>query len=308
MPEAIASAHSSSPVFSTFLKFIKTSAIVGASAAVLALVALYAYQSKIVYPSGLNNARVKVSTPDEYGLPYRAVNLRTRDGETLQSFLLLHDKDDPGYSNKTVLVLSPNAGNIGHFLPVVKYIYKSLNYNVFIYSYRGYGKSTGYPSEHGLKIDADTAMEFISHHPQLSQSSLVCYGRSIGGAVAIYMAYKFPTLVSGLILDNTFLNIRKLIPYIFPLLKPVAFLCHEVWPSEEYMKQIPPQIPVLFLSAKNDEIVPPAHMKKLKELSKATQKVWKEFDDAHHNDTITCSGYWEAFYDFMHDMVTPVGR
>ncbi|VEU20883.1 DEKNAAC101781 [Brettanomyces naardenensis] len=298
----------SSTVLSAFIKVLKTSAIAGASTAILALLAVYAFQSKIIYPAALNGGHGRVSTPDEYGLPYEAVDLHTKDGETLKSYLLLHDKNDPSYTNKTVMILSPNAGNIGHFLPVVKYIFNALNYNVFIYSYRGYGRSTGSPSEFGLKVDADTAMEFVGKHSQLSESSLVCYGRSIGGAVAIYIAYKFPDQVSGLILDNTFLSIPKVIPYIFPVLGPFSFLCHEKWPSEEYMKQVPASIPVLFLSAKKDEIVPPAHMKKLRALSKSTQKVWREFDDAHHNDSIAASGYWDAFYDFMCDAVSPVGR
>lgn len=302
------SSSESSSILDTIFWGLKTSLIVSTSAVGLALLALYTFQRKIVYPSSLDGSRKKVSTPDEYGLPYESVDIHTKDGETLQSFLLLHDENDANYSNKTVLILSPNAGNIGYFLPVVKYIYSELNYNVFIYSYRGYGKSTGSPSEDGLKIDAESVMKYISEREQLAASSIVCYGRSIGGAVAIYMAYKHPELVSGLILDNTFLSIQKVIPYLFPVLGPVSFLCHEKWPSETYIKDVSSDIPVLFMSSQKDEIVPPDHMRKLYKLSKSTCKTWKIYPKAHHNDTILAPGYWDDFYDFMHDRINPIGK
>jgi len=298
----------SSTFISIVWKLAKTSVIAGVSVAVIALTALYAFQSKIVYPSGLNGGRKNVSTPGEYGLPYQSIDIHTEDGETLKSYLLLHDSTSPDYANKTILVLSPNAGNIGNFLPVVKYLFEVLNYNVFIYSYRGYGHSTGTPSEKGLKLDADAVVKYIENSEQLSKSSVVCYGRSIGGAVAIYIASKYPSAISGLILDNTFLSIPKVVPYLFPFLRPVTFLCHEIWPSEEYMKTIPAEIPVLFLSAGKDEIVPPSHMESLYDISKSSAKIWKKYKNAHHNDTITFPGYWEDFAEFMTEQVTPIGK
>ncbi|KAG7731640.1 hypothetical protein KL948_002573 [Ogataea haglerorum] len=171
-------------MFQLPLYFIKISFVIGSTVAVAALLGIYSYQNSIIYPSGLNGARDHVDTPAEYGLTYEDLTLRTKDGETLRGYLLLHDKNSVDYTNKTVMILSPNAGNIGHFLPVVKYIYEQLRYNVLIYSYRGYGKSTGTPSEKGLKIDADTVMEYVASHRQLAESSLVLYGRSLGGARA----------------------------------------------------------------------------------------------------------------------------
>ncbi|KAG7802052.1 hypothetical protein KL944_002429 [Ogataea haglerorum] len=164
-------------MFQLPLYFIKISFVIGSTVAVAALLGIYSYQNSIIYPSGLNGARDHVDTPAEYGLTYEDLTLRTKDGETLRGYLLLHDKNSIDYTNKTVMILSPNAGNIGHFLPVVKYIYEQLRYNVLIYSYRGYGKSTGTPSEKGLKIDADTVMEYVASHTQLAESSLVLYGR-----------------------------------------------------------------------------------------------------------------------------------
>lgn len=288
--------------------------IVVSSISVLSLAALYLFQRKLVYPSTLNQARLSVDKPDKYNLPYEEVMIKTVDGEKLQSFLLLHDADDPSYTNKTILVLSPNAGNIGMFLPVVQHIYKNLKYNVLIYSYRGYGKSSGSPSEAGLKKDADAVMQYIASNNQLSQSSIVPYGRSLGGAVAIYISAKYGAQIAGLILENTFLNIPKVIPHVFPILGPVSFLCSETWDSERDIKRINNDIPCLFLAGTEDEIVPPEHMKILfqtvgtaNDLDMEVAKVWREFR-ANHNNTIVAPGYWETWEQFTREMVVPIGK
>jgi fermentation-respiration switch protein FrsA (DUF1100 family) len=284
------------------------------SVSVLSLAALYLFQRKLVYPSTLNNAREIVDTPEKYGIPYEEIRIKTEDGESLQSFLMLHDQNDPNYTNKTILILSPNAGNIGLFLPVAQHIYKNLNYNVFIYSYRGYGHSTGSPTEKGLKKDADAVMNFISSHRQLSQSSIITYGRSLGGAIAIYITSKYGKQIAGMILENTFLNIPSVVPHIFPLLKPISWLCSEYWNNEDDIKHISPDIPCLFLSGTEDEIVPPDHMQILYntignnvDTERSVIKVWREFD-SNHNNTIIAPGYWETWEQFTKGMVVPIGK
>lgn len=284
------------------------------SISVLSLAALYVFQRKLVYPSTLNNARKVVDTPAKYQLAYEAVTIETDDGEQLQAFLLLHERKDPAYTNKTILVLSPNAGNIGLFLPVVHHIYENMRYNVLIYSYRGYGHSTGTPSEDGLKRDADAVMRYITSNNQLSQSSVIPYGRSLGGAVAIYIAARYGHQIAGLILENTFLSIPKVVPHVFPVLSPVSWLCTEVWNSEEDIKLVSPQIPCLFLSGSEDEIVPPEHMKVLYDTvsdsidsQRSVVKIWREFK-ANHNNTIVAPGYWDTWEQFAREMVVPIGK
>lgn len=293
--------------------FISAGFYLTSTVSVIAMTALYIFQRKLVYPSSLNNARKNVDTPDKYGLPYEEIKIKTEDGESLQAFLLLHDQSNINYSNKTILVLSPNAGNIGFFLPVVQHLYQNLHYNVFIYSYRGYGHSTGSATEKGLKLDADAVMKFIASHKQLSQSSIITYGRSLGGAVAIYITANYGNQISGMILENTFLNIPKVIPHIFPFLKYVSWLCSEYWNSEDDIKQISSDIPCLFLAGTKDEIVPPEHMKILYETVGESQpdrtgvKIWRDFN-SNHNSTIVAPGYWDTWEQFAKEMVVPIGK
>jgi len=63
-------------------------------------------------------------------------------------------------------------------------------------SYRGYGLSTGQASEIGIRIDAQTALDYIKKHPVLKDTVIIAYGQSIGGAVAVDVASRNQKSVS----------------------------------------------------------------------------------------------------------------
>jgi fermentation-respiration switch protein FrsA (DUF1100 family) len=85
----------------------------------------------------------------------------------------------------------------------------------------------------------------------------------------------------------------ELIPHVIPALKHFIFLCHQIWPSYLEIRAIR-RTPVLFLSGMKDELVPPAHMKKLFESCETGgAKYWKEFEEGTHNDT--CIKVWQHF-------------
>lgn len=149
-----------------------------------------------------------------------------------------------------------NAGNIGHRLPIARMLIAASGCNVFMLEYRGYGISTGQPDEAGLNIDAQTALDYLRDRAETRHHKIVVYGQSLGGAVAIRLVAKNQGRgdISGLILENTFLSMRKLIPSIMPPAKYLAYLCHQVWPSDSLIPAV--KVPTLFLSGLQDEIVP----------------------------------------------------
>lgn len=118
-----------------------------------------------------------------------------------------------------------------------------------------YGHSTGRPSEKGLMIDAQTALNHLLTNPSTAGTSIFIYGQSLGGALAIQLVAKNQDKVAGLILENTFRSIRTLIPTVFPPARYLARLCHQIWPSEATLPAIK-GVPVLFLSGLKDELVP----------------------------------------------------
>ena len=73
------------------------------------------------------------------------------------------------------------------------------------------------------------------------------------------------------------------------------------------MPSIPANIPVLFFSARKDEIVPPSHMDKLYELSQSNDKTFFKYPNSQHNDTVVQPDYWERVHEFIKNKVNPVG-
>ena len=107
-----------------------------------------------------------------------------------------------------------NAGNIGHRVPIARMLEENVGCNVLMLEYRGYGLSTGTPDEKGLMIDAQTGLDWIRQQEKSNSPRVVIYGQSLGGAVAIQLVAKNRHTgdIVGLILENTFLSIPKMIP------------------------------------------------------------------------------------------------
>ena len=263
---------------------------------------LYFKQNELIYPRGMPpGSRTEVPTPAQFHMSNaESLELPTPDGETLHAYLL-RPPNTSLRKDITILSFHGNAGNIGHRLPIGKVLSESLGCTVFMLEYRGYGKSTGDPDEDGLTIDAQTALNYIRAQGDLKDTKLIIYGQSLGGAVAIKLVEdnQHQGDIAGVILENTFTSIRKLIPTVFPPAKFIARLCHQNWTSEETLPKITTHIPFLFLSGLKDEIVPPAMMKVLYDVCKVRPKIWKTFDNGNHNSTVAEPGYFDAIWEFL---------
>ncbi|SPO00891.1 related to S.pombe Bem46 protein [Cephalotrichum gorgonifer] len=262
---------------------------------------LYFKQRALIYPSHMPpNARVEVPRPSQFGLnDFEDLMIPTNDGEKLSAFYIRGPRGGAN-SNITIIMFHGNAGNIGHRLPIARMVINLLGCNVFMLEYRGYGLSTGDPDESGIYLDAQTALDYLRTRAETSSHKLVIYGQSLGGAVAIRLVAKNQDAdnIIGLILENTFLSMRKLIPAVIPMAKYVTLLCHQVWPSETLMPQIT-KVPILFLSGLQDELIPPSHMRQLYDLSKAPSKTWKALPGGDHNSSVLEEGYFEAVAEFV---------
>jgi len=275
----------------------------GVVASVIGMGALYWQQSALLYPSFIpEGSREKVDLPSSQDLPYDEVYLTTPDKEKMHCYIMMQ-KDRPE-TRPTVLYSHANAGNMGHRLPIAKLLHLE-RYNVVFYSYRGYGKSTGKPSEKGLQMDAQTVLDHILHHPVLSKTKLVLYGPSLGGAVSIWLASKYENVLSAMVIENTFTSIPDLIPtalpggrYAAPLL---STLCKDTWMSIQRITQIK-ALPILFLSGRKDELVSPVLMRQLYDACTAP-KEWREFRNGDHNTTVIQPGYMDALFAFINKQI-----
>ncbi|KAL2168114.1 hypothetical protein VTG60DRAFT_378 [Thermothelomyces hinnuleus] len=280
--------------------YMRLPAIASTGIAAVLTALLYFKQKALIYPSNVPpNARSDVPRPSQYNFrDYEELIIPTNDGEKLSAFYIRGPRGGPN-SKLTVLMFHGNAGNIGHRLPIARMLIAASGCNVFMLEYRGYGISTGQPDEAGLNIDAQTALDYLRDRAETRDHKIVVYGQSLGGAVAIRLVAKNQSAanISGLILENTFLSMRKLIPSIMPPAKYLAYFCHQVWPSDSLIPSI--KVPTLFLSGLQDEIIPPIHMKRLHDLSRAPIKVWKPLPGGDHNSSVVEEGYFEAIAEFL---------
>jgi hypothetical protein len=137
--------------------------------------------SELIYPRGIPlNSRTEdgVPRPSQFGIPtthWEDTRIETSDGETLACYYLRPEV--PSKLRKTtVLMFHGNAGNIGHRVPIAQAIGRSNGCAVLMAEYRGYGLSTGTPDEKGLKLDAQSCLDWIRDHPETRDSNIVVFG------------------------------------------------------------------------------------------------------------------------------------
>ncbi len=192
------------------------------------------------------------ATPADIGLAYTDVILSTPDGVTLHGWWV--PTTDP---QGTVLFFHGNAGNVADRVEYLT-IWHDLGWNVLILDYRGYGKSTGRPDEAGLYRDAETAWRYLTRERAIPDTSIVILGRSLGGAVAAYLAARVRP--RALILDSAFTSLPALAQQLYPWL-PARWLVRFRFPTVTYLQQV--RCPVLIIHSVDDEIVPFRHAETL---------------------------------------------
>lgn len=285
----------------TAASWVRLPAIASTGVAAVLTSLLYFKQKALIYPSHMPpNARTDVPRPSQFGIEdFEELIIPTNDGEKLSAFYIRGPREGRN-SNVTVLMYHGNAGNIGHRLPIARMMISMTGCNVFMLEYRGYGLSTGEPGESGICLDAQTGLDYLRDRAETCDHRFLVYGQSLGGAVSIKLVadnQKDGDIV-GLILENTFLSMRKLIPSVLPPAKYLSLLCHQVWPSDSLIPTIT-KVPILFLSGQQDEIVPPSHMRKLYDLSQAPNKIFKPLPNGDHNSSVLEEGYFEAISEFI---------
>ncbi|GAK54919.1 phospholipase/carboxylesterase [Candidatus Vecturithrix granuli] len=220
---------------------------------------------------------------------------RTEDGVTLHGWFA-HAVAPDTRPRRTLLFLHGNAGNITHRQTNIVHLIQC-GLNVFIFDYRGYGKSEGTPSEQGLYADAASAYEYLLARKDVQPEHIVFFGRSLGGAVAVELATRKPC--EKLILESTFTSIKGMVREIFGLL-PVHYLIRSQFDSLAKIRTI--HVPLLVIHGNQDTIVPFEQGKQLFAAANAP-KFFYEIHGADHNDTYDIGGdaYFERLKAFIYE-------
>jgi len=183
-------------------------------------------------------------TPRAGGMDFREVFFEASDGVVLCGWFI-----PAGGSSATLLLCHGNAGNIGHRLEKIALFHK-MGLNVFIFDYRGYGKSKGTPNEKGLYRDGEAAYRYLIETEGISPQDVILYGASLGAAVAIDIASRSEFRV--LITEEAFTSMKDMVRIIYPFLP--HFILESRLDSISKIRDI--DRPKLIIHSVNDEIVP----------------------------------------------------
>lgn len=244
---------------------------------VLALVIFIAQPGLIYYPE---TGRHIIAAPDYVGLAYEPIEISTADGETLHGWFV------PAPAAKgTMLFFHGNAGNISHRMEYLLMFHR-LGYNTFIFDYRGYGQSSGSPSESGTYLDAQSAWRYLTEAKGIPPARIVLFGESLGGAVAAWLAMNEKP--GALVLASVFTSVPDMAAKIYPFL-PVRLLSRFDYNTIEYLQSV--TCPVFDAHSPQDDIVPFAHGRALYQAA-PEPKQFLELQGGHNSGFIFMQEDW----------------
>lgn len=208
---------------------------------VLLSLLVFVFQNSFVFlPSKSLHA-----TPADLNLPYEDISFKTNDDLNLHGWYVPAENPDA-----TLLFFHGNAGNISQRLDTIE-MFRSIGLSVFVIDYRGYGRSEGSPSETGTYQDAEAAWQFLINDRDIAADEIIIFGRSLGGAVAAWLANK--TKPGAVILESTFTSVNDMARQFYPYL-PTRWLMRIKYPTIERIGGI--NSPLLLIHSSDDEIIP----------------------------------------------------
>jgi fermentation-respiration switch protein FrsA (DUF1100 family) len=189
----------------------------------------------------------------------------------------------PQASDITALFIHGNRHNLTRFGDHYD-LFRKLGISCLAFDFPGYGKSSGTPSEASLYASARAAYSWLRHHHQLSPTSLLIYGCSLGGAVALELARDHDT--ACLITESTFTNSHDMAKHLYPFL-PIHRLLPNRFQNDAKIRKV--RAPHLLLHGERDPLVPVRMAHALYELA-AQPKQLLVVPEATHTDTLVVGG------------------
>ena len=270
------------------------------AAGILVLLLLYtvllvACENKIIFhpskhPEGIWD-------PSPFNVQVEDIFFKSEDGTKLHGWYIPSSN-----ARATLLWFHGNAGNLTHRLDNIQRL-KDLRLNIFIFDYRGYGKSDGTPSEAGIYADSQAAYDVLVAEKNISPQKMFLFGRSLGGICAVEVAANNPA--AGLILESVFTSARDMASKVSPLL-PIGWAIQSKFDA---MRNVPHlKLPKLFLHGTKDEIVPYEFGRKLFDAA-VEPKEFYDIEGAGHNNTYGMGGidYFAALDRFISKTLQEVG-
>lgn len=245
----------------------------------VAVVALYLSVGAWLYVR--QRALLYFPVAHDAGFDADSVTLET-DGAALHGWVL-----NPG-RDKALVYFGGNSEMVTHRHEFFEDVFR--NYTVYLFNYRGYGLSTGRPSETALCDDALAICDWLRNR----HASVTAYGRSLGSGVAVYLAAHRP--LEKLLLLTPYDSVTEVAQRLYPIF-PVRWLLKDRFDSAALAGRI--EVPVMIASAEHDREIPRACTLALKARFTQAPLRYVEIAGAAHNDIVDFPAYRDAVREFV---------
>lgn len=200
---------------------------------------------------------------------------------------------NPGM-NKAVIYFGGNAENVAYNADDLSRILP--DHSIYLVNYRGYGGSTGSPSETGFFTDALNIYDTL----QERHENISVIGRSLGSSIALYLSSKRP--VERLVLATPYDSALSLASKMYPVY-PVGLLLRDKYDNIKYAAET--KASTLILIAKNDKVIPFQHSVRLAKAFPGEQVDVVIVNKSGHNDISARKAYWETMGQFLLRQIHP---
>ena len=211
---------------------------------ILCTLGLWLFQERLIFPASSGESRM---TPDRWKIPFKRQRVTTADGEQIDVWWM------PNQGGQAILFCHGNGDKLGDRLETFRALH-SAGFQVLAFDYRGYGTSSGQPTEQGLYHDADAVWHFATQELAIPAHKWIVHGRSLGGAIAVYLAHS--QQVGGLIIESSFTSLPAVAAEHYPFL-PVNLIARHIFPSLMRVAEL--KVPLLVIHGREDQTTPFGH-------------------------------------------------
>jgi fermentation-respiration switch protein FrsA (DUF1100 family) len=239
----------------------------------------------------------EAETPRQYGIGYEPLTIEAADGQRLRAWLMRAESP-----RANVIYFHGNGGNLSIWAPILAGIVRH-RYSVLAVDYRGYGLSTGRPTERGLHRDVDATVA-QARNVFAGDIPVVYWGRSLGATMAAYAAGV--TMPRGLILESGFPDARSVIRSSPPLLVLSLFSTYR-FATARHLQAV--NVPILVMHGDRDTVIPYQLGRELFDAIRGP-KTFVRITGGDHNDTapVDPEAYWTAVERFILGLSTAPAR
>lgn len=266
---------------------------------ILSLLALNACTGVIFHP-----IQPHLLTPQQ-------LNLHSEDVYFSSGTLRLHGwwLHATGEPRGTIVFVHGNAENISTHIGSVFWL-PAHGYDVFLFDYRGYGKSQGTPMLAGVHDDFHAALDYVYTRPGIDTNRIVVFGQSLGAAISVVGLAESPykERVNGLVVEGTFSSYRGIareklagswLTWLFQW--PLSWTINNDYKPLDAIARIAPT-PLLIVHSTNDEIIPFHHAQRLYDAAREPKQLMR-VEGVRHIHAFTQAQYQQKLLGWLEQVV-----